>query len=187
MTQQFTTLNNNLTLWFGESVQLTGEVVHDQDNAMLYLVTHEDSEALSINLDQYGLTTPAGHVWIKNWSEHTGVATQLLNRGVVTHAATATVGPFNSPADLVQITTHDHHEGITMREYEITDIHTDQTVAGQDWEEVMATVHGWFGDAPQEVLDALEELENNPDMDPHVAKNFLGLIIDYGPADNTAT
>lgn len=58
MTEQFITLSESLTLHFGDSVELTGEVVYDQENTMLYLVTDEDSEVLNINLDQYGLPTP---------------------------------------------------------------------------------------------------------------------------------
>jgi len=105
MTQQFITLSESLTLQFGDSVQLTGEVVYDQDNTMLYLVTDEDSEVLNINLDQYNLPTPSGHIWIKDWSEHTGLTAQLVAHGIVTREGQTTVGPFESPAMLVKIAT----------------------------------------------------------------------------------
>lgn len=105
MTEQFITLSESLTLHFGDSVELTGEVVYDQENTMLYLVTDEDSEVLNINLDQYGLPTPSGHIWIKDWSEHTGLTAQLVAHGLVTREGLTTVGPFDSQAVLVKIAT----------------------------------------------------------------------------------
>lgn len=101
-------LTRTISLRFGESVYLTGRVAHDKTNALLYFVTDEDAEVLSIDLHAYGLGTPQDHVWIKDWSEHAGVTNQLANLGVVQHKATAHVGPFESPANMVKIPTiHD--------------------------------------------------------------------------------
>lgn len=103
MLQQIHYLTSHITLYFGEEVHLTGRVAYDQGGGLLYFVTDEDSEVLSINLDVYGLTTPPGHAWIKDWSEHAGIAKQLITGHTVSYKQTALVGPFDSPAHLVQI------------------------------------------------------------------------------------
>jgi len=38
-----------------------------------------------VSLKTYGLTTPVGHVWVKDWSEHAGLTNQLINLQVVTY------------------------------------------------------------------------------------------------------
>jgi|SRR5699024_604562 len=105
MLQHIEYLTHTISLRFGESVHLAGTVAHDETNALLFFVTDEDTEVLSIDLDTYGLSTPQGHVWIKDWSEHAGVTSQLASLGVVEHKATAHVGPFESPAHMVKILT----------------------------------------------------------------------------------
>jgi len=70
------------------------------------------------------------------------------------------------------------------RVYTITDIHTNETVSSQDWEVAIATARTWFPDAPQEVLDQLDQLEVDPAWphDPASLENTLGLIVEYEPA-----
>lgn len=103
MLQPIEYLTHIISLRFGESVHLAGTVAHDETNALLLFVTDEDAEVLSIDLDAYGLSTPQDHVWIKDWSEHAGVTSQLANLGIVQHKGTAHVGPFDSPAHLVEV------------------------------------------------------------------------------------
>lgn len=103
MLQQPQYLTNHISLQFGEHVHLGGYVSYDQPRNLLYFITDEDSEVLSVNLEAYGLTTPTGRVWIKDWSEHAGVTAQLISLGAVLYEATARVGPFDSPAHLVNV------------------------------------------------------------------------------------
>lgn len=103
MSQQIHYLTSLITLYFGEEVHFAGRVIYDGNSGLLYFVTGEDSEVLSVNLEAYGLTTPPGHAWIKDWSEHAGVASQLISLKAVAYRQTVLVGPFDSPAHLVQI------------------------------------------------------------------------------------
>lgn len=105
MSQQIHYLTTLITLYFGEKVRYVGRVTYGGANGLLYFVADEDNEVLSVNLEAYGLTTPPGHAWIKDWSEHSGVTSQLINVQAVTHKQTALVGPFDSPAHLVQVNT----------------------------------------------------------------------------------
>lgn len=100
-------LATSVTLHFGEAVRTTGQVGYDAARQLLLFITTEDTEVLSVNLETYGLTTPAWHVWVKDWSEHTGLTNQLTNLQIATYKITAEVGPFNSPAHLVEITPSD--------------------------------------------------------------------------------
>ena len=104
MLQQPQYLTNHTSLQFGEHVHLGGYVAYDQPRNLLYFITGEDSEVLSVNLETYGLTTPAGQVWIKTGpNEHAGVTTQLISLGAVLYEAIARVGPFDSTAHLVSV------------------------------------------------------------------------------------
>lgn len=55
-------------------------------------------EVVSINLSQYGLRPEPGRVFIKNWSEHDGLADALVTAGVVEKEVPVWVGPFRSQA-----------------------------------------------------------------------------------------
>jgi len=103
MSQHINFLTADMEIRFGESVRLAGRVAHDAINAVLYFVTDDDAEVLNIDLDAYGYSTPQNHVWIKDWSEHAGVAGQLAKLDGITHKATTVVGPFDSPAHLLEI------------------------------------------------------------------------------------
>lgn len=105
MLQHIDYLTSTTTLQFGQSVHLAGRVAHDATSALLYFVTDEDTEVISIDLYAQGLATPQDHLWIKDWSEHAGIASQLVDLGVVEHRATVSVGPFGSPAHMVKVLT----------------------------------------------------------------------------------
>lgn len=51
----------------------------------------EDTQ-LSINLAGYGMTPPPGHVFVKDYSEHEGVATALEAAGIVTKVKQVPIG-----------------------------------------------------------------------------------------------
>jgi len=103
MFQQPKYLTDLTTLKFGTEVELTGYLAYDQHRHLLYLITDEGHEVLSTNLEVYGLPTPPGYAWIKDWSEHAGLADQLVSLQVATYDTTMHVGPFASPAHLLQL------------------------------------------------------------------------------------
>lgn len=51
----------------------------------------EDTQ-LSINLAGYGMTPPPGHVFVKDYSEHEGMATALEVAGIVTKVKQVPIG-----------------------------------------------------------------------------------------------
>lgn len=101
-------LTETITLRFGTHVMITGAVAYDPTLKVLCFETDEDHEVLNVNLDSYGLVAPPGSIWIKDWSEHAGVADQLIELGAVGHITTVSVGPFDSPAHLVEIISNSH-------------------------------------------------------------------------------
>lgn len=46
------------------------------------LNTDEGPERLSINLGAYGNTPPEGHIWVKDYSEHEGMAEAIEKAGI---------------------------------------------------------------------------------------------------------
>src|SRR5690606_1071240 len=53
-----------------------------------------DIETMSTNLSFYGLNPPDGHVYIKDYSEHEGLAIELSERGMVEIIEPIRFGPF---------------------------------------------------------------------------------------------
>lgn len=94
--------SETVTLTF-PSLTLTGILRHDDDHRQLLLWTDEGPERVSVNLSAYGLEAPAGHVFVKDWSEHRGLAKSLVDQGLGQIVETVTVGPFDSPAHLVKV------------------------------------------------------------------------------------
>lgn len=89
----------DVSLRFGADCRLTGTLHYDPLQADLYLVTEIGVEDLSIDLRAYALTPAAGCVFVKDWSEHTGLAHELETAGCgsITQRLTG-IGPFNSTA-----------------------------------------------------------------------------------------
>lgn len=79
-------------------LQLSGRLVHDRAHGVLELITEEGPERLSANLMAYGLVAGPGCVWIKDWSEHEGLAHGLADQGLVELVGQMRVGPFASKA-----------------------------------------------------------------------------------------
>lgn len=77
-----------------------GDVVYLSDQNALILLDkdHGGRERLSINLEAYGLTPNPGHVFIKDWSEHRGLANSLADAGLVQLTEKYAVGQFASTA-----------------------------------------------------------------------------------------
>ncbi|MGW0538520.1 hypothetical protein [Streptomyces sp. NPDC003032] len=103
MAESTTTVKHDVTVKFG-CVELTGSLVHDDEHGVLELEDAEGPEPISISLQGYGLTPERGNVFIKDWSEHSGLTARLERAGLVKPVHELTVGPFGSTAYEVQVT-----------------------------------------------------------------------------------
>lgn len=106
------TIPNTTITVMGGSTQLTGTLtytaatreLHIEPTSGMYGTEPLDEsdlygppECLSINVGPgYGITAEPGQVCVKDWSEHAGLAQSLIDAGVATAYATASVGPFDS-------------------------------------------------------------------------------------------
>lgn len=84
----------------------SGTLQHDDEQRALGFVDAEEmiGEIISVNLKAYGLEAPEGHVYIKDWSEHSGLADSLQEHGAIQKVSSVKVGPFSSTAWLVRVT-----------------------------------------------------------------------------------
>ncbi|MFB7594636.1 hypothetical protein [Streptomyces sp. NPDC056160] len=103
MAESTTTVKHDVTVDFG-AIKLTGALVHDDENRVLELELDEGPEPISISLQGYGLMPEPGNVFIKDWSEHSGLTARLAQAGLVTPVHALTVGPYCSTAYEVQVT-----------------------------------------------------------------------------------
>ncbi|MGW3974248.1 hypothetical protein ACWEFD_33765 [Streptomyces ardesiacus] len=103
MAESTTTVKHDVTIDFG-CIELTGTLVHDDENHVLELELDEGPEPISISLQSYGLTPAPGNVFIKNWSEHSGLMARLAQAGLVKPVRALTVGPYCSTAYEVHVT-----------------------------------------------------------------------------------
>ena len=87
------------------NVALSGVLTYSPARASLIVADHETGEAevLSVDLAVYGYVAAPGEVFVKGWSEHSGLATALETAGVARIAETVFVGPFDSPAHRMQL------------------------------------------------------------------------------------
>lgn len=87
------------------STTLSGDVLFLGEQHALLLTDKETGlpERLSVNLEAYGLTPRPGHVFIKDWSESTGVTASLVNSGLVEIVDVHRVGPFDTTAYEVKV------------------------------------------------------------------------------------
>ncbi|WP_051847115.1 hypothetical protein [Streptomyces sp. NRRL F-5053] len=83
----------DVSLTFG-SVELTGSLEHDDKRRSLVLMTDQGPERISVNLTEFGLTPASGHVYIKDWSEHSGLTAALERAGLVELVAKIVLGPY---------------------------------------------------------------------------------------------
>ncbi len=66
---------------------------------------YPEIETLSTNLAHYGLEPPAGHIYVKDYSEHEGLPTALVAAGVAEYVDEVYLGPFNSRFVLMKVVT----------------------------------------------------------------------------------
>lgn len=98
------TVGENASVDFG-NITISGDVLYLGAQNALVLMDEQTGcqERLSTNLEAYGLTPKPGHVFIKDWSEHRGLANSLSNSGLVQITETYVVGPFASTAHEVRV------------------------------------------------------------------------------------
>lgn len=87
--------------------QVTLEKYADGSLALCAADVDEDGlpneETFSMNLSHYDMRPPKGHVFVKDYSEHEGLAQALVNAGLVRIVEPITFGPFGT-GYLVEIT-----------------------------------------------------------------------------------
>lgn len=87
------TVREHAAVDFGHDLVLEGQLKHDPSQNLLVLITDEGAERLSISLEQYGISPAPGNVFIKDYSEHAGLAQRLVAAGLVTIVGCVTAGP----------------------------------------------------------------------------------------------
>lgn len=96
-------VKHGVTVDFG-AIELTGSLHHDDAQRALTLLTQDGPERVSVNLEAYGLIPGPGRVFVKDWSEHSGLAARLAEAGLVEIIGSVLVGPFSSTAYEVEVT-----------------------------------------------------------------------------------
>lgn len=83
-----------------KDAQVTLEKFTDGSLALCATDVDEDGlpneETFSINLAAYDMHPPEGHVFVKDYSEHEGLAQALVNAGLVRIVEPITFGPFGT-------------------------------------------------------------------------------------------
>lgn len=91
-----------------KNAQVTLEKYADGSLALVAEDVDEDGipnvETFSVNLSAYDMYPPEGHVFVKDYSEHEGLAQALVDAGLVTIVNPIAIGEFGSPGYLVNIT-----------------------------------------------------------------------------------
>ena len=92
------------TTFINESGEVGTSMYADGQTALLFAPdTGEPAWALSTNLAGHGLHAPDGHVFVKGYSEHEGLAKELERLEVATPVQEVTFGPYSTTATLMQL------------------------------------------------------------------------------------
>lgn len=67
------------------------------------LVDLDEREIISVNLVAYGLAPAADQFYVKNYSEHEGLAVALMQAGIAEKVGEVTYGPYESSATLLRL------------------------------------------------------------------------------------
>jgi hypothetical protein len=104
MNAQPITVAKNTSVDF-PGIKINGDVLYLADKNALVIIDQETGgpERLSVNLDAYGLTPRPGFVFIKDWSEGSGVTASLAGSGLVEIIDSHMVGPFSTTAYEVRV------------------------------------------------------------------------------------
>jgi hypothetical protein len=85
-------------------LELNGTLQHDIGHTCLTLFTDEGPERLSTSLQSYGYLPTLDNVYIKDYSEHSGLTAALVAAGLVRKVGAVDVGPFASTVHEVEVT-----------------------------------------------------------------------------------
>ncbi|MGO2616102.1 hypothetical protein [Arthrobacter rhombi] len=87
------------------SLDRAGEIRYDSRQHALVLIdpTTGEEELLTLNLLSSGYVAGPGEVFVKDWSEHSGLAAALVATRVVNHIESLRVGPHGVTAHRLQI------------------------------------------------------------------------------------
>ena len=81
------------------------------ETAITIIRNGERESVATVNLEDYGVAAPEGHVWLKGWSENEGIPEALAEAGIVTLTG-KTVPAGYATAELGKLT----EKAITARE-----------------------------------------------------------------------
>ncbi|MFA5606106.1 MAG: hypothetical protein WDA07_02775 [Leucobacter sp.] len=99
----WSTLQDSVTLAFN-GIELTGSIEHDPaQNALEMLFPDGDREVLTVDLLASGYVTFPGEVFVRDYSEHTGLPAALVAAGVCDEVEKLSVGPFGSDARRMRV------------------------------------------------------------------------------------
>ena len=96
------TLATNVTLTIHDGIKLHGDIergTYTDGQTHLRLTSPEgDVDDLSVNLSGYGIVAEPGHIFVPDYSEHTGTADALATAGIVTRIHPIVFGPHRTAA-----------------------------------------------------------------------------------------
>lgn len=100
----WTTIRSNALLSL-TSLDRAGEIRYDNRQHALVLVDHAtaEEEVLTVNLLSSGYVADPGEVFVKDWSEHSGLAAALVAARVAKHVESLRVGPHRATAHRLRI------------------------------------------------------------------------------------
>lgn len=100
----WTTIRENALLSL-TSLDRAGEIRHDSRQHALLLIdsTTGEEEVLTLNLLSSGYVAEPGEVFVKDWSEHSGLAAALVAARVAYHVESLRVGPHGATAHRLRI------------------------------------------------------------------------------------
>lgn len=97
------TLQEEITLAFNE-IELTGRIEHDPaQNALGVLFPGGDSEVLTVDLLASGYVAFPGEVFVRDYSEHSGLPAALVAAGVCAEVEKLSIGPFGSDVSRMRV------------------------------------------------------------------------------------
>lgn len=101
---RYVRLSDRIRLAFA-GVMLEGALDFAPEAPALFLTDRHsgETEVLSINLHAEGCMPNLGEVFVKDWSEHHGLAAALVNTGLARITGSVLVGPFSGRAYRVAI------------------------------------------------------------------------------------
>ena len=102
------TLRENIRLEFND-IELDGRINYDPSQHALIFVdpTTGEDEVLTVDLLSSGYLARPGEVFVKDWSEHTGLGAALATHGIAEIVESVRVGPFGLAAYRMRVIEHE--------------------------------------------------------------------------------